>query len=96
MNPLLDHQPRHLLVMKKVKPANPSAADSPLQPPPLPPLGRRHVNRHQVVNVRWQVPFGTNGTSNVYVVLEIYVKPPAEFNQSTSLELGGILSSGVD
>jgi hypothetical protein len=43
MYPPLGHHPCRLLVVKMVKPANRPAADSPLQPPPLPPLGGRHV-----------------------------------------------------
>jgi hypothetical protein len=39
MYPPLGHHPRQLLVVKMVKPVNQPAADSPLQPPPLPPLG---------------------------------------------------------
>jgi hypothetical protein len=73
MNPPPSHHLLQLLVMKIGKLANRPAADSLLYPPPLPPLGRWQVLRRQLMNVRWGVPFDANGTSNVHVVLRIYV-----------------------
>jgi hypothetical protein len=51
----------------------------------MPPLGGQQVLRRQVVNVRY-----------VHVILGFYVIRPAGFNELTSLELGNMLSSGVD
>jgi hypothetical protein len=59
---------RQASVMKIGKLANRLAADIVRSSPPLPPLGGRQVLRHQVVNVRWRVPFDTNRTSKVHVV----------------------------